>query len=81
MFKSSAGQDVAGLMEKPAEDPSPPHWLTYLATGDVDATVEKAGSLGATVYLEHLDVPGVGTIAVLGDPTGAGFGLFTMTGQ
>jgi predicted enzyme related to lactoylglutathione lyase len=76
LLKSPTGQDVAGLMEKPAEDPGPPRWLTYLVTDDVDETVEKARNLGAAVYLEHMDVPDIGTIAVLGDPTGAEFGLY-----
>jgi predicted enzyme related to lactoylglutathione lyase len=76
LFKSAGVQDVAGVMDKPAEDRSPPHWLTYLAVDDVDAAVEKARGLGATAYVEGVDVPDVGRIAVLGDPTGATVGLF-----
>ena len=40
LFKRADDQDAGGLMQKPAEDPSPPHWMTYLATPDVDATGE-----------------------------------------
>jgi predicted enzyme related to lactoylglutathione lyase len=76
LFRSSAGKEVAGVMEKPAEDPSPPHWLTYLVADDLEALVAKARELGAEVYLEGMDVPDIGRIAVLGDPAGATFGLF-----
>ena len=79
LFKRD-GASVAGLMKNPAEH-APPHWLTYIATGDVDATIEKAGALGATVYAPAMDVPGVGRFAVLGDPTGAAFGIFKPSAQ
>jgi predicted enzyme related to lactoylglutathione lyase len=81
LFQNADAQDVAGVMDKPAEDPGPPRWLTYLATDDLDATVEKARGLGATVYLERMDLPEIGSIAVLADPTGAAFGLFKTVEQ
>src|SRR5262245_38971652 len=80
LFKSPEGQDVAGLMEKPPQAPSP-HWLTYLVSDDVDGTVAKARTLGAEVYVEGMDIGDMGRIAVLGDPTGAAFGLFQAAGQ
>ena len=49
----------------------------YFLTRDVDALVQRAQALGASVLVPADDVPGVGRIAVLGDPTGAMFGLFT----
>jgi uncharacterized protein len=75
---SSGGSDRAGGMPQPA-DPAgaPPAWLTYLGTDDVDAAVEKARGLGATtVFMEPTDVPTVGRMAVLADPTGALVGLY-----
>lgn len=68
--------DTAGLMQKPAEMPGPSLWIPYLATDDVDASVEKATGLGATALFPATDVPNVGRIAALADPTGAKFGLF-----
>jgi predicted enzyme related to lactoylglutathione lyase len=55
----------------------PPHWLVWFAVADRDATVAKARELGASVMLEAMDAPGVGKMAVLGDPQGAAFGVIT----
>jgi predicted enzyme related to lactoylglutathione lyase len=38
---------------------------------DVDATLAKAKAKGGRAYVEPMDVPKVGRIAVLGDPQGA----------
>jgi len=54
----------------------PPHWLTYLATGDVDATLAGARSLGAQTAFGPAGLPDGGRIAGAIDPTGAAFGLF-----
>jgi len=70
---------VAGLMAIPQVEGKPvcpPHWLAYLRVEDVDATVAKAAALGATVDAPPMDVPTVGRIAVLRDPTGAGFAVY-----
>src|SRR5262249_24335511 len=67
--------DRAGCMRMMEGVPAP-FWLTYICTDDVDATAQKAKELGATVYAEPADIPNVGRFAVLGDPTGATFGLF-----
>jgi hypothetical protein len=69
---------VAGLMKLP-EKAIPPHWQPYVAVEDPDAIVAKAKELGATVYLEPMDVPNVGRLAVLGDPQGATFGIIKPT--
>jgi predicted enzyme related to lactoylglutathione lyase len=46
------------------------HWSIYLRVTDVDATVAKAQSLGGSVCVPAFDAPGVGRIAMIGDPTG-----------
>ena len=81
MFRRAGETDSAGLMQKPPDAPGPTAWLTYIATDDVDATVEKAGTLGASTLMAPMDIPGVGRIAVLADPTGAAFGLFKPSGS
>jgi hypothetical protein len=75
---SSGGEDRAGCLPLPPQaEGTPPVWLTYLGVEDVDATVEKAKSLGtATVYMEPTDVMTVGRLAVIADATGAAIGLF-----
>ena len=49
-----------------------PGWLTYFEVEDVEATVAKATSLGAKVWLPPMKMD-VGTMAMLGDPQGASF--------
>lgn len=55
--------------------PPPPHWLSYIATVDVDATVRQAVELGGKVVTPAYDVRGVGRMAVLQDPQGAMFAV------
>jgi len=69
-------KEVAGAMKMPPEASAPPHWLPYVAVEDVDAAAQRAGELGARVYVEPKDIPEVGRFAVLADPTGAPFALF-----
>jgi hypothetical protein len=75
---SIGGADRAGCAPlPPGAEGMPPAWLTYLGVEDVDATVEKAKSLGSTmVFTEPTDVMTVGRLAVIADATGAAVGLF-----
>jgi len=70
---------AGGLMALPEDDGSatPPHWLIYVGTSDVDATVEAAEKLGGKVLKPASDIPNVGRFAVLSDPQGAAFAVFT----
>ena len=52
------------------------HWRTHVRVEDLDATRERAISLGARVLVPRQEAPGGGRIAVLVDPTGAEFGLY-----
>lgn len=54
-----------------------PHWLAYIGVRDVDATAVEAARLGATVLKAPTDIPEVGRFAVLRDPQGAVFAIFT----
>jgi predicted enzyme related to lactoylglutathione lyase len=72
----SGDADRAGCMAMMPDTPAP-MWLTYIGTDDVDATAEKAKELGGTIYAGPTDIPNnIGRFAVIGDPTGAAFGLF-----
>jgi hypothetical protein len=69
---------VGGLMALPPEAAgTPPHWLIYIGTPNVDATAEHAQRLGARVVKAPSDIPNVGRFAVLADPQGATFALYT----
>jgi uncharacterized protein len=74
-----AGQtQIGGLMALPAEAAAtPPHWLVYVGTPNVDATCTQAQGLGARVVKAAADIPNVGRFAVLSDPQGATFAVFT----
>jgi uncharacterized protein len=55
----------------------PEHWLSYIAVDDVDARVKKAVAAGANLMRPIFDIPGVGRIAILTEPGGAGIGWIT----
>lgn len=69
------GVGVAGAMSPPMEG-MPSAWGIYFAVEDCDATVARAGELGATVLTPPMDIP-VGRMAALRDPTGAVFSVIT----
>ena len=70
---------VAGMMTMPEMVPAevPAHWLVYFGTDDADATVARAGELGATTLVPPTDIP-PGRFAVLMDPDGAAFAVIKM---
>lgn len=74
------GQAVAAIMPRQPGSDSPQRWNTYLATDDIDATVQKATSSGATVTFGPMEVPEQGKVAYLLDPTGAEIGLWQASG-
>ncbi len=53
-----------------------PCWASYVAVDDVDATTEKAKSLGGNLLNGPFDIGEYGRMAVLQDPTGAVFCLW-----
>ncbi len=76
-------RQIAGLMGLPDEARAmgtPPCWMTYIATPDVDATARQAVALGGTVHKPPQEIPTVGRFAIIGDPQGAFFVGFTPAG-
>ena len=59
---------------------TPPHWMSYVAVDDVDASAAKAKELGGNVRVEPMDIPGVGRFCVINDPAGATISLITLKG-
>lgn len=80
----STGDDVpvGGLYEISAEffggNPPPPHFMTYVAVDDVDENAKLAVELGATIIRGPMDIPNVGRMAIIQDPTGAMVATFRM---
>ncbi|MFF0216600.1 VOC family protein [Streptomyces vinaceus] len=62
------GDGAGGGVEKP-------RWVPYFNVADVDATVSAAGGNGGSVLMPAADVPDVGRIAWVADPSGAVFAL------
>jgi predicted enzyme related to lactoylglutathione lyase len=54
-----------------------PQWMTYIAVDDVDAAAEKASAAGGSVVQPPFDVPHVGRIAMIRDPSGGLVGMMT----
>lgn len=64
--------DQLGL---PAEVPA--NWLAYFAVTSVDDAVKRLEELGGTVNMSARDIPNMGRFAVLADPQGAVFAVFS----
>lgn len=75
----AGGNPMGGVMKLPAEARSmgtPPHWIAYIGTPDVDAAARTVKEMGGQVYVPPMDVPKIGRIAMVADPQGAAFGLY-----
>jgi len=76
------GRAVAGIGSAPeVGGPPMPVWNTHVGVDDADAAVDRATSAGGRLVLGPLDAPGEGRIAVLVDPTGAGFSVWEARGR
>ena len=66
---------AAGLMAMDDTWPAdiPPYWAVYLSVANIEETTAKAKDLGGQVIMAPMEIPTVGIIAVLQDPTGAVF--------
>ena len=70
---------VGGLMSIPEEAAKMgvrPAWTGYIAVDDVKAYADKVKAAGGAIHRPPTDIPNVGTFAIAGDPSGAGFLLF-----
>ncbi len=81
---TTAEGPIGGLMElpPPARDAgAPTHWVTYVSTPDLDATVARAQELGGNLVWGPMETPTVGRMAGLSDPQGAHFAVFQPDGD
>jgi predicted enzyme related to lactoylglutathione lyase len=75
---------IGGVMAIPQEvvaQGAPPHWLAYIGTTDVKATVARAVELGGRIKMDTTEIPSAGSFAVLIDPQGAAFAVYTPAGD
>ncbi len=71
------GRPVWGIMDMTRKPGGPSGWFTYMAVDDVDARVKTALEAGAELCMPVFDIPTVGRIAILQDPTGSIIGWMT----
>lgn len=74
------GRDAAhgGIMQLPPENLEAgtlSGWHPYFRVADCDGTAEAARAHGGTAMIPPTDMPGVGRLAMLADPTGARFAV------
>ena len=69
---------VAGMMAKPAmAAEAPTAWTCYVTVDDVDARAARAADAGGTVIVPPMDIPTVGRMAIVRDPTGGSVGIIS----
>ena len=71
-FKPESGPG-GGLFSMPG---MPTFWLAYVGVDDINTATAKATDLGAKVTVGPQEIPNVGWMTVLTDPTGAPIALF-----
>ena len=59
-----------------AESGAPPHWLSYVAVDDINASASRVEELGGSVLHGPVEIPNAGSFAVVADPQGAVFAIY-----
>lgn len=80
VFNNVTGAGVGGLMLLPNEAKqmgAPPNWMIYIGTPNVDDTAMRIAQLGGRVLKQPDSIPTIGRFAVVQDPFGATFCIFT----
>jgi predicted enzyme related to lactoylglutathione lyase len=71
---SNRGQGNGGI--RPAQPPgTPPHWLVYFGTDDIDSGLAKVEQLGGTKLAGPVDIQ-IAKLGIVRDPQGAVFALY-----
>lgn len=71
LFKKE-GQDIAGMMNPTSDTPGKgSYWHSYIAVEDIENCAKKTTELGGKVLVQPHDVPDVGRVCAVSDPTGA----------
>jgi len=76
-FGTEAEKPFGGMFEMQAEwyggELPKPHINIYVAVDDADAVARKAFDIGGTIVSPPMDLPNVGRMCQIEDPTGAKF--------
>jgi uncharacterized protein len=68
---------LGGLETGAIPDTMESYWFSFIEVDDIDARISAARAQGAVVLRAPVNVPNVGRVAVLRDPTGAAIGWMT----
>ena len=74
------GEGTGGGMMKHPMPGAPSMWLAYVLVDDIKAATAQAKALGATVMKDVDEVPDMGWLSIIVDPTGAMLGLWQTKG-
>lgn len=69
------GGTGGGLLKNPMPG-VPSFWLAYVLVDDIGAATRKAETLGAKIVKDSIEVPNMGWLSIIADPTGAALGLW-----
>ncbi len=74
------GKTVGACMQMPDMVPAevPAYWMAYFAVADLEASTEKAKSLGASAMVESMEGGDAGRFSILSDPMGAVFAIIQL---
>lgn len=70
------GEPVSGVVANDPDSDAPDAWTTYLNVADIHAAMFATKLHGGKGYLKPVAIDGQGTVALIGDPSGAGVGLW-----
>jgi predicted enzyme related to lactoylglutathione lyase len=70
------GKGTGGAIQRKPMPQAPTAWLPYVEVEDVRKTIARAKKAGAQIMVEHMEVPGMGSLGIFVDPTGAGLGVW-----
>jgi len=64
-----------GLLKNPMPG-VPSFWLAYVLVDDIRSATNRAALLGAKIVKDSIEVPDMGWLSIIEDPTGAALGLW-----
>ena len=71
----NAGQEIATLMQMPADAESQSHWLSYVWVENIEASFAKMQALGGKAFMPPRVIP-EGSFAVIDDGSGGFVSIF-----
>ncbi len=74
-------QGVGGGMMKQKMPNAGSAWMAYVLVDDIDVATKKAKKLKAKILKDVTEVPGMGWLSIIVDPTGATLGLWEPGGE